>query len=112
MAVKVRGRVLLECLECRVLLECLEVLPAFAQRMRQLAAEGVANTIGWERLVAPIDDDFRFALARVRQVYARLRVASRWARPVFGHSQELSYLFLALSALFLVGELLCCLLLS
>ena len=36
--------------------------------MRQLATEGIADTIGWERLVAPIDDDFRVALARVRQV--------------------------------------------
>ena len=86
-----------------VLLECLEILPAFAQRMRQLATEGIADTIGWERLVTPIDNDYRFALARVRQVNAKLRVASRWARPVFGHSQELSYLFLALSAFLLVG---------
>ena len=77
MAVKVRGR---------VLLECLEILPAFAQRIRQLAAEGIADTIGWERLVALIDDDLCFALARVRQVNAKLRVASRRARPVFGHA--------------------------
>jgi len=63
-------------------------------------------------LVTPIDDEFRFALARVRQVNAKLQVASRWA-PVFGHSQELSYLsFLALSVFLFVRHLVQFLLLS
>ena len=93
-----------------VVIECTQIVPTAPSGTGQGAAEPIADAIGRKCLVAPIHNDFSFALTPIRHVDAELRMESRWTGPVFGRAQKFPFLVFALSFALLAGELEWCLL--